>query len=134
MTGPEEETAAADEVEFQRLGEQLLRTTKNPRDRAAVRALVEERSILSVPALRHALIIHTDDGEMAHFQGLAGHQYGLGLDKGQQYFLDLVLSMTGIGITPLAGIQGMDDRRLPILLRALLRLAGNNTIAVGVRL
>ncbi|MFI7014371.1 hypothetical protein [Streptomyces sp. NPDC050164] len=130
---PEDE-APTEEDELQALGEQLLRTAKTSRDRLAVQTLVEERTILSVPAVRHALIIHTDDGEMVHFEGLRGHQYGLGLDRAQQSFLGLVLSMVGIGLTTVAAVQALDERQLQIMLRAILRLAGNETIAVGIRL
>ncbi|CAL9308358.1 hypothetical protein [Streptomyces sp. SudanB52_2052] len=42
--------------------------------------------------------------------------------------------MVGIGITTLASVEDLDDRRLPIMLRAILRLAGNDDIAVGRRL
>ncbi|GGX33697.1 hypothetical protein GCM10010383_75020 [Streptomyces lomondensis] len=101
MTTPEAEPGPPDtEDEFQRLGEHLLRTAKSSHARAAIQALIEEQTILSVPAVRHTLISDTDDGEMAHFEGLAGHQYSLGLDKGQRYFLELVLSMVGSGWSP----------------------------------
>ncbi|MER6712546.1 hypothetical protein [Streptomyces sp. NPDC000877] len=123
-----------EEVELQALGEQLLRTAKSSPARAAVQALIGEHTILSAPAVRQALILHTDDGEMAHFEGLAGHQYSLGLDKQQRCFLELVLSMVGIGMITLAVVQNLDDRRLALLLRATLRLAGNETLAVGTRL
>ncbi|GGW79446.1 hypothetical protein [Streptomyces lomondensis] len=135
MTTPEAEPSTPDaEDEFQRLGEQLLRTAKSSRTRAAVQALVEERTILSVPAVRHALIVDTDDGEMAHFEGLSGRQHGPDLDEGQRAFLHLVLSMVGIGITTLTSVQDLNDRRLQIMLRAILRLAGNDKLAVGRRL
>ncbi|MFH8657420.1 hypothetical protein [Streptomyces afghaniensis] len=135
MTITETETeapTAADELST--LGEQLLRTAKNSRDRAAVQALIEEQTILSVPGVRHALIIDTAKGQVARLEGLSGRQYILGLDEGQLDFLGLILSMVGIGITTLASMQDMDDRRLPIILRAILRLTGNDTIAVGTRL
>lgn len=135
MTITETETeapTAADELSA--LGEQLLRTAKNSRDRAAVQALIEEQTILSVPGVRHALIVDTAKGQVARFEGLSKRQYTLGLDDGQLDFLGLILSMVGIGITTLASMQDMDDRRLPIILRAILRLTGNDTIAVGTRL
>ncbi|AXE85575.1 hypothetical protein [Streptomyces sp. Go-475] len=134
MTTIEPEAPDTDTDEFERLGEQLVRTAKSSRVRAAVQALVEERTILEGRAVRHALIIDTDVGEVAHFEGLSGLQYGLGLDEGQRSFLHLVLSMVGIGITTLASVQDLDDRRLQIMLRAILRLAGNDDIAVGRRL
>jgi hypothetical protein len=42
--------------------------------------------------------------------------------------------MVGIGLTTVASVQDLDERRLPIILRAILRLAGNDTIAVGTRM
>ncbi|MEU0198438.1 MULTISPECIES: hypothetical protein [unclassified Streptomyces] len=135
MTATEPESGGpTEEAEFQALGERLLRTAKSSRTQAAVQALVQERTILEVPAVRHALVVDTDDGEVAHFEGLSGRQYGLGLDEGQRAFLHLVLSMVGIGITTLASVQDLDDRRLQIMVRAILRLAGNEDLAVGRRL
>ncbi|CAM5588310.1 hypothetical protein [Streptomyces purpurascens] len=132
-TEPETETPTEDD-ELQALGEQLLHTARTSPVRTVVQALVEEQTILSAPAVRQALILHTDDGEMAHLEGLAGHVFSLGLDKGQRSFLCLVLSMVGIGMTAIAAVRELDERQLQILLRAILRLAGNDTIAVGTRL
>ncbi|MEU0197337.1 MULTISPECIES: hypothetical protein [unclassified Streptomyces] len=138
MTGTETEIPAPEtcdpEAEYQQLGAELLRNTRFRRHRAAVQALVEERSVLSVPAVQRALIVDSRKGRAARFEGLSGLQYGLGLDEQQRAFLHLVLSMVGIGITTLASVEDLDDRRLPIILRAVLRLAGNDTIAVGTRL
>ncbi|MEU9228570.1 hypothetical protein AB0D40_29885 [Streptomyces massasporeus] len=120
--------------ELSRLCKQLLCTAKSSRDRAAVQALVEERTILELPAVQHALIIDTSRSAKVGLEALSGRQYGLGLDEQQLAFLGLVLSMFGIGITTLAAVQDLDDRRLPIILRAILRLSGNDTIAVGTRL
>ncbi|MFE6194137.1 hypothetical protein [Streptomyces sp. NPDC057838] len=138
MTSAETETlvpeAVDPEAEYEQLGAELLRNTVNRRQRAAVQALVEERSVLSVPAVQRALIVDTRKGRAAHFEGLSGLQYGLGLDEQQRAFLHLVLSMVSIGITTLASVEDLDDRRLPIILRAILRLAGNEDLAVGRRL
>ncbi|OUD00007.1 hypothetical protein [Streptomyces swartbergensis] len=135
MTTPEAGTEAPEvSDEVSNLCKQLLRTAKSPRARAAVQALAEERTILEVPAVRRALVVDTSRGAKANFEGLSGLQYGLGLDEQQRTFLGLVLSMVGIGITALASVEDLDERRLPIILRAILRLAGNDTIAVGTRL
>ncbi|MFJ8047796.1 hypothetical protein [Streptomyces luteogriseus] len=120
--------------EWSRLCKQLARTAKSSRDKAAVQALVDERTILELPAVRRALIVDTNRGAKVSLESLSGRQYGLGLDAQQLSFLGLVLSMFGIGITTLAAVQDLDDRRLPILLRAILRLSGSETIAVGTRL
>ncbi|MFI8894861.1 hypothetical protein [Streptomyces paradoxus] len=138
MTATEAETTAPEapdaEAEFQRLGKQLLRTVKSTPHRAAIQALIEEQTILSAPAVRHALVVDTGRGATARFDGLLGRQFALGLDEQQRSFLGLVLSMVGIGMTTIAAVQDLDDRRLPIILRAILRLAGNDDIAVGRRL
>ncbi|MFI6852615.1 hypothetical protein [Streptomyces sp. NPDC050416] len=135
MTTTETETTTPDAAdEFQRLCGQLVRTARSSRDRAAVQALVEERTVLEVQAVQYALIVCTDEGAWARFEALSGCQYTSGLDEQQRSFLGLVLSMVGIGITTLASVEDLDDRRLPIILRAILRLAGNETIAVGTRL
>ena len=138
MTGSEAEPAVPEapdpEEEFQRLCRQLRRTAKSQRDKAVVQALTEERTILELPAVRRALIVDTSRGAKVSMEALSGRQYGLGLDEQQLSFLGLILSMFGIGITTLAAVQDLDDRRLPIILRAILRLAGNEDIAVGRRL
>jgi hypothetical protein len=133
-TETETTTPDADDAEFRELCEQLVRTAPSPFHRAAVQALVEERTILEVTAVRYALIVDTDHGPTARFEGLSGRQYTLGLDEGQRSFLGLVLSMVGIGLTTIAAVRDLDERRLPIILRAFLRLAGNDTIAVGTRM
>ena len=133
ITETQPETLEAPD-ELSRLCKQLARTAKSSRDKAAVQALVEERTILELPAVQRALIVDTSRGAKVSLESLSGRQYGLGLDEQQLSFLGLVLSMFGIGITTLAAVQDLDDRRLPIILRAILRLSGNETIAVGTRL
>ncbi|MFI0139636.1 hypothetical protein [Streptomyces luteogriseus] len=138
MTSTETETTVPEtadpEAEYEQLSAELLRNTRIRRHRAAVQALVEERTILSLPAVQRALIVDSRKGRAAQLTELSGRQYALGLDEGQRKFLGLVLSMVGIGITTLASVEDLDDRRLPIILRAILRLAGNEDIAVGRRL
>ncbi|MDK1344180.1 hypothetical protein QNO09_12875 [Streptomyces sp. 378] len=138
MTTNETDTAAREaadiEAEYQQLSTELLRNTKIRRHRAAVQALIEERTILSLPAVQRALIVDSRKGRSAQLAGLSGLQYSLGLDEGQRTFLGLVLSLVGMGITTLAAVQDLDERRLPIILRAILRLAGNEDLAIGRRL
>lgn len=138
MTNTEPETALPEapdpEAEYQQLSTELLRNTKIPSHRAAVQALIEERTILSLPAVQRALIVDSRKGRAAQLPELSGLQYALGLDEGQRTFLGLVLSLVGLGVATLASVEDLDDRRLPIILRAILRLAGNEDIAVGRRL
>jgi hypothetical protein len=138
MTSTETETPVPEtvdpEAEYEQLSRELMRNTLNRRHRAAVQALLEERTILSLPAVQQVLIVDSRKGRAAHFPELSGLQYALGLDAEQRCFLALVMSMVGLGITTLASVEDLDERRLPIILRAILRLAGNDTIAVGTRL
>ena len=138
MTSIEPETAAAEtpgpEAEYEQLCTELLRNTRNRRHRAAVQALVEERTVLSRPAVQRMLLVDSRKGRYADFPALSGLLYGLGLDEGQRCFLSLVMSMVGLGITTLASMEDLDDRRLPIMVRAILHLAGNTDLAVGRRL
>ncbi|GAA2218867.1 hypothetical protein [Streptomyces indiaensis] len=138
MNQTETETPVPDEVdpeaEYEQLSQELLHNTLNRRHRAAVQALVEERTILSRPAVQRVLIVDSRKGRAANFPQLSGLLYGLGLDEGQRTFLALVMSMVGLGVTTLASMEDLDDRRLPIMLRAILRMAGNEDLAVGRRL
>ncbi len=138
MTSSEPEATAAEppdpEAEYEQLCRELLRNTLNRRHRAAVQALVEERTVLSQRTVQRVLLVDSRKGHYADFPALSGLLYGLGLDEGQRTFLALVMSMVGLGITTLASMEDLDDRRLPIMLRAILRMAGNEDLAVGRRL
>lgn len=48
--------------------------------------------------------------------------------------MDLVLSIAGPHQTGLARVMELDDRRLAIILRAMIQLSGCDTIAVGTRI
>ncbi|MET7481373.1 hypothetical protein ABZT17_44710 [Streptomyces sp. NPDC005648] len=122
---------AADEVS---LGELLVQSSKGDRDRAAAKALAEEETLLAHKGVRAALIVKHDGRMTARWEGLMGRLYTLGLDDEQRAFLGLVLSMVGIGSIPLTAVESLDERRLLIFQRAIVRLAGNDRIAVGTRL
>ncbi|MFF7310573.1 hypothetical protein [Streptomyces sp. NPDC008137] len=134
MTTTTEPEPPVEDDPLQALGKQLLRTATSPGARSAVQALLDERTVLEVPAVQRALVVDTGRGQRADFDGLLGRLYTLGLDEQQRSFLGLVLSMVGIGMTTIAAVQDLDERCLPIILRAVLRLADNDTIAVGTRI
>ncbi|MFE9446496.1 hypothetical protein ACFYO2_48250 [Streptomyces sp. NPDC006602] len=121
-----------DEPDLEGLGEQLL-CTASPHDLAATRALVEERSILARKNVRSALIVDSPGGASCRWENLSGMQYTLGLDEQQRQFLGLVLSMVGIGHITIAAVQNLEERHLRIIVRAILQLTGNDTMAVGTR-
>lgn len=127
-------TATFGEVDLPKLGQQIIRTATPGGDRAAARALVKEKTILERWNVRAALIVDSRKGATCRWENLSGRQYSLGLDAGQRQFLGLVLSMVGIGHITIAAVQDLDERRLGIVLRAVLELAGNDTLAVGTRM
>ncbi|MFJ1975331.1 hypothetical protein ACIO93_42705 [Streptomyces sp. NPDC087903] len=129
-----EDRATAEDDNLRALGRQIIRTAEEGGDRAAAQALVEEKTILACSNVRRYLIARRPGGvATCRWEGLSGLQYTLGLDEQQRAFLGLVLSMVGIGHITIAAVRGLDERRLRILTRAILRLAGNDTLAVGNR-
>ncbi|WP_406202477.1 MULTISPECIES: hypothetical protein [unclassified Streptomyces] len=131
ITAPPTETEG---VDTPALGQLLVESAQSGRGRAAAQALAEEGTLLARDNVRAALVIK-DAGRMkANWEGLMGRVYTLGLDEQERAFLGLVLSMVGIGITPLIALENLDERRLLILMRALPLLAGNERIAVGTRM
>ena len=126
-------TEPAADVDEPSLGELLVRNARKGRDQVAAQALAEEETLLAHHGVRTALIVK-DDGRMtAVWERLMGRLYTLGLDDQQRAFLGLVLSMVGIGHVSLTAVESLDERRLLILQRAIVRLAGNERIAVGTR-
>lgn len=123
-----------DGVDLERLGAQLVRNARRPWDRAAAQALAAERTILALPRVRSALVVEKSKGAVARWEGLLGHLYTLSLDEQQRAFLGLVLSMTGMGSTPLTAVEQLDEERLRIILKSIVTLAGNDRIAVGTRM
>ncbi|MFE1925778.1 hypothetical protein ACFW91_24805 [Streptomyces asoensis] len=123
-----------DETEAPSLGQLLMESATAGRDRDAVQALVEERTLLEHPAVRAALVVEERGRPKCRWEDLAGRVYTLGLDEGGRAFLGLVLSLVGIGHVTVVAVQALDEHRLAIFLRAVLRLSGNTTIAVGTRL
>lgn len=114
--------------------EVLLKAAVTPREQAAVRALVDEEQILTRPAFRRALAWDTDDGIEFSWQNLTCYLYGLGLDDAERAFIDLVLSIASPHQTSLTRVMDLDERRLAILLRAMISVSGVDTLAVGTRL
>lgn len=116
------------------LGTLLLASAGNPRDQAAVRALVDEEVILGRERIRTALVVKKADGRMGcDWERFGKRLYVLGLDEGERAFLDLVLSLAGPHQTSLSRVLELDDRRLAIVLRAVVQLSGCDTLAVGTR-
>jgi hypothetical protein len=97
--------------------------------------VVEEETVLAHRSVLGALgLLDTPSAAKVGWEGLMGRVHSLGLDDEQRAFLGLTLSMLGIGGVSLAAASGLGERRLAVMLRAIARLAGNDTIAVGTRI
>ncbi|MGW3410225.1 hypothetical protein [Streptomyces sp. NPDC000888] len=118
------------------LGELLLQTAADLRERIAVAALAEEGTILAKPSVRTVLVWEPGDGTArCEWERLTGHLYDLDIEDGERAFLDLLLSVTGVAHqTSLVRVAELDERRLAIILRAMVQLSGCDTIAVGTRI
>lgn len=129
-TPPAEDTATT------ALEKLLLKESTQPRDRAALRALIEEGTILARDNVRQALVVTNDRGAPVGcaWDRVAKDRYGLGLDEEQRIFVDVVLSIAGPHHVNLGWLMEVDDRRLAILLRAMTEMASNDTIAIATRL
>ncbi|WP_406365327.1 hypothetical protein [Streptomyces sp. NBC_00645] len=127
-------TETTDDGPLELRAQRLIDAATSDRELAAAQALVEEETIISCQRVQHALGLRdTLSGANVRWEGLAGQVYSLGLDDEQRTFLGLTLSMMGIGSVGLAAVANLDERRLAVMLRAIARLAGNHTLAVGRR-
>lgn len=113
----------------------LLQSAVDLRERVAVGALAEEGTLLAKDSVREALVWEPGDGTArCAWERLTGRIYDLGLDDDERAFLDMLLSMAGVmHQTSLVRVIGMDEHRLAIILRAMIRLSGCDTLAVGTR-
>ncbi|MPY34105.1 hypothetical protein FNH09_23505 [Streptomyces adustus] len=134
-TDPETSTATACDIDVDaiRLSGLLIRSVEG-QHRVAIQALVEERTILALPQVRTAIVAERRGRKACNWEGLTGMLYTLPLDRPQRIFLGLLLSMVGIGSTPLSAVADLDHERLRIFTQAILRLAGSDSIAIGTRL
>lgn len=123
-----------DKQDVPKLGQLLVRNAKSNRDRAAAQALADEGTILAHSGVRAALVRKVDGLMTVYWEGIMSRVYTLGLDEQQRAFLGLVLSMVGIGHVPLTAVEKLDERCLLILQQAILRLAGDDRIAIATRL
>ncbi|MFJ4924074.1 hypothetical protein [Streptomyces sp. NPDC088736] len=124
----------ADRGTLMQLAQKLIDSSTSDREQAAAQALNEEETILAHTSVLRGLGLLDQRGlSDVRWEGLAGRVYSLGLDDEQRAFLGLVLSMVGIGHVTLAAVADLGEQRLAIMLRAILALSGNDTIAVGTR-
>ena len=118
------------------LAKLLKKPSTQPRDKAGLRALIEEETVLACDTVRRALIVTNDKGTPVGcaWERLTKARFGLGLDEQQRVFLDVVLSIAGPHHVNLGWLMELDDRHLRILLRAMAEMAGDTTIVIGTRI
>lgn len=115
----------------------LLKQSTQPRDKAALRALIEEETVLAEDAVRRILLVTDDRGTAVGcaWDRLTKGRFGLvDLDEEQRIFVDFILSVAGPHHVNLGWLMEIDDRRLAILLRAMTEMAGDNTVAIATRI
>lgn len=114
----------------------LLKPSTQLRDKAALRALIEEKTILARDSVRRVLVVTNDKGTPVGcaWDRVAKERFGLDLDEEQRIFLDVILSIAGPHHVNLGWLMEIDDRRLAILLRAMTEMAGNDIIAISTRI
>ncbi|MFD5251474.1 hypothetical protein ACFWM5_01350 [Streptomyces bobili] len=115
-------------------GARLFRAATSDRGRAVAQALAEERTILAVHRVESALLVERGHGTVLHWEGLRGKLYTLPLDPEQRAFLGLILSMVGMGQVAITAVTDLNTERLRIIVQALLRLAGDDSIAIATRI
>ncbi|MFD4833968.1 hypothetical protein ACFWPV_29615 [Streptomyces uncialis] len=105
-------------------------------EQAAVAALLEEGDVLARGDVRDLLVVE-NEAEAVVFcdwpRFEAQYRCSLVLDEGEDAFLTLILATAFPRLVPLWKVEVLGDRRLVIVLRALARLAGSHSVAVGCR-
>ncbi|MGW3653459.1 hypothetical protein [Streptomyces sp. NPDC000878] len=113
------------------LGELLLRSATNLRDRVAVRALVEEGVLLARDTVRTALVVKAhDDTVGCGWERFAQRLCTIHLTDEERAFAHMILSLAGPHQTSLSLVLELDDRRLGIVLRAMVQLSGTDALTV----
>ena len=130
----ETEALTAEEEDAPTVGTLLLRSAPSLRDRAAVQALVDEECILARDNVRTALVVKEGGVMRCSWEGFGSRLYTLGLPDDERAFADFVLSIAGPHQTGMARVTELDERRLLIVLRAMVQPSGCDTIAVGKRI
>ncbi|WP_405645040.1 hypothetical protein [Streptomyces uncialis] len=103
-------------------------------ERAAVAALIEEGDVLARGDVRDLLVVENGAVVFCDWPRFeAQYRCVLVLDEGEDAFLTLVLATAFPRLVPLWKVEVLGDRRLVIVLRALARLAGADSVAVGCR-
>ncbi|MFF2849580.1 hypothetical protein ACFVT5_25075 [Streptomyces sp. NPDC058001] len=106
-----------------------------PCEQVAVAALIEEDELLARHWVRRLLVAEHDDGALScdWLQFEARYTRAPGLTPEDKAFLRLIIAIRFPRDVSLWNLELLDDRRLCIVLRAMAKLAGSETVAVGTR-
>ncbi|MYY12596.1 hypothetical protein GT204_27790 [Streptomyces sp. SID4919] len=103
-------------------------------ERAAVAALIEEGDLLVRGDVRELLVVENEALVFCDWPRFeARYRSALVLDEGEDAFLTFVLATALPRLVPLWKVEVLGARRLGIVLRALVWLAGSATVPVGGR-
>ncbi|WP_030569904.1 hypothetical protein [Streptomyces aureocirculatus] len=125
--------SAADKNAFTSAAEGLLAWPATDVDAIAVRMLVEEHEILDRPEFQHVTVVQGEAGVRADWVNLSLRLDKLVRDEEERQFLEIVLAIALGRQIFLDCVLRLDERRLAIVLRALVTWAGVDSIAVGTR-
>ncbi|WP_030566441.1 hypothetical protein [Streptomyces aureocirculatus] len=126
---------STDETKPTTTAEDLLAWKSSELDAIAVRMLVEEHEILDRPAFQRVTVVQADNGVHADWVHLSPCLDKLVHDEDQEerQFLEIVLAIALGRQILLDCVRQLGERRLAIVLRALVAWAGVDSIAVGTR-
>ncbi|MFJ6569921.1 hypothetical protein ACIQNU_21115 [Streptomyces sp. NPDC091292] len=103
-------------------------------ERVALAALIEEDELLARDCVRRLLVAEHEGAVSCDWPEFEDrYPRAPGLTSADKAFLTLILAISFPRAFPLRPIEMLDDRRLVIVLRALAKFAGSDTIAVGTR-
>ncbi|MFF2845484.1 hypothetical protein ACFVT5_04020 [Streptomyces sp. NPDC058001] len=104
-------------------------------EQVAVAALIEEDELLAREWVRRLLVAEHDDGGIScdwlAFE--ARYTRAPGLTPADKAFLRLIVAVRFPRNVSRWNLEQLDERRLCIVLRAMAKLAGSDTVAVGTR-
>ncbi|MGW1147970.1 hypothetical protein ACWD6I_23635 [Streptomyces sp. NPDC002454] len=107
--------------------------TRGATERVAVAALVEEGDVLARGDVRDLLVADTGTAASCDWPRFeARYRNSLVLDASERAFLDFVVAVSFPRLVPLWQVEHLGERRLVVVLRALVALAGaSSTVTVG---
>ncbi|MER5493850.1 hypothetical protein [Streptomyces sp. NPDC002490] len=107
--------------------------TRGTTEQVAVAVLIEEGDVLAREDVRDLLVVDTETAASCDWPRFeARYRNSLVLDASERAFLDFVVAVSFPRLVPLWQVEHLGERRLVVVLRALVALAGaSSTVTVG---